>query len=357
MNKITLSMMKSFTQSVDMPMAFTGLCQAPAENYYKTEAFTLDFWGDTNEIAPVVTDLKDGNNKFSIEDFLNKEFKAPAMLDEFTVSTFKLLERAMGKNTFEDPNAMASLTSLFKTHMRVGSDRQRRTVEYMVAQMLQTGKIILNDADGNPAYEIDFQQKTSHLPTLATAWTDSENATPFSDLENMGDLIVTDGHKQPTRIMMSQQAYYALSRTKEYLDMADNRRVNIVKDTSAPKIDGMMYKGTLDLVAYTLHMYVYTGEVTIAGTAKRLMNSGSVIMTTDNPRIDLTFGDIPLVVKPDSRVSFLSGRAKIQSRLMDIHTNAWVSQDGRHVSGFVGSRPLPILTAKNEIVCADCGAV
>lgn len=353
----TRKLISGFMQKAPVSDALTSLCQTPAENYYNGEFLEQDYWGDKEDIAPVVTDLQNGNNKFSIEEFVNKEFKAPVMLDEFSIDTFKLIKRQYDQTPFENPQYMANLAKLWQTHMVIGAERQRRTVELMVAQMLQTGKIILKDSKGEPAYEIDFQQKASHLPTFATAWTDSANATPFKDLENMGDVIVTDGKRQPRRVIMSQASYYNMIRTEEYLNLADNRRVFIVNNTSAPVIEGMMYKGTLDLTAYTLDLYVYTGEyVDIDGTTKRFITSGSVIMMPETVRLDLTFGGIPLVVAPDPRVGFLSTRARVQSMKLDITTNAWVSEDGRFVKGFVGSRPLPILTAKNQIMCGQSGS-
>lgn len=356
MNLSTKRLLTGVIQEAPVATGFTSMFQAPRENYYNGQKLTLDFWGESAELAPVIRKIDDASTKFSIDAFINKEFEAPVMSEEFTLSTARLLERQMGDDNFKNPEFLANMAKQFKLHMLTGVNRQRRTVELMCSQVLQTGKIAVMGENKKPLYNIDFKQKASHLQPFTTAWSDSAGAKPFDDLEGAADVITTDSGLSPDIVIMSQQAYNAMLNSDQYLKMADNRRVDIIKNGQRKQIASMIYKGSLDLTSYNLDIYVYNGEYTdFDGKAKRYMDSGSVIVMNSSARLDLTFGGIPQIVPTDPRLRFLSARAYGQSAKIDFVTNAWASQDGKNISGFVASRPLPILTEKNKVACFDCG--
>jgi len=355
-NAATKKMIGMYMQSAPVQGAFTSLLRAPAENYYASETVEVDIERSGEEIAPVVTDIKDGNNKFSLDEFVNKEFKAPVMMDEFTIDTFKLLKRQAGDTPFESPNYRATLAEQFVKHMRKGGERQRRTLEKMAAQMFQTGTITLKDAKGADAYTIDFAPKATHFPTVSTAWS-SAGATPLADIKALCDVINTDGQSTPYMAWFGDDAYQAFITNEEVLAFADNRGFSIVNIAPVDMPTGAIYMGTLVATGYRLEMYTYRAEYkeVNATTNTRFLGAGNVIIFGREGRYDATYGSIPLVVAPDPRVGFLSTRAAMSSINMDMTTNAWVSQDGRNVSGFVGSRPLVIPTSIDRFGCLNTG--
>ncbi len=173
----------------------------------------------------------------------------------------------------------------------------------------------------------------------------------------MANVIITDGRRQPELVIMSEEAYTAMQNTKQYLTMADNRRINIIDPSVSKRMNGMIFKERLNLTSASVDVFVYNGSYDVlGGQSKKFLNSGSVIMMPYDARIDLTFGAIPLIGnEPDSQFSFLRFRTNVMSK-MDFSTNIYRSDDRTCLHGFVASRPLPILTAKDQIACGDCGA-
>lgn len=355
-NAATKKMISMYMQSAPEQGAFTSMLRAPAENYYSSETVEIDIERSGEEIAPVVTDIQNGNNKFSLDEFVNKEFKAPVMMDEFTIDTFKLLKRQAGDTPFESPNYRANLAEQFIKHMRKGGERQRRTLELMASQMFQTGTITLKDAKGADAYTINFNPKATHFPTAAIAW-DQAGATPIANIKSLCDVVNTDGQSTPFAVWLGDAAYDAMINSEEFKTLADNRGIKVINIEPQDKPTGAIYMGTLIATGYRLDIYTYRGEYKDIGASvnSRFLNSGSYLVWGREGRYDATYGSIPLVVPPDPRIGFLSTRAAMSSINMDMTTNAWVSQDGRNVSGFVGSRPLCLPTSIDRFGCGNAG--
>ena len=353
-NAVTKHMAREYVQEAPAPMALSSLFTSDARNYYSSEFIEFDIEREGEEIAPVLTDIKNGNTKFALDQYTNKEFKAPVIREEFSINAFDMMKRQLGQISFTDPNFRANAMTQFMKHMRYGGKRQRRTIELMAAQILQTGTVTLKDDKGGDAYTIDFKPKATHFPTAATAWTDAANCDPAIDLENLCDAIHTDGQSTPDRAIMGKKAWRNFIRSAKVQELLNGRRiVQGGVDPSAPA-PGLRYMGYIDLTGYQLALYTYKGEYKDIGasTNSRYLEDNNVIVLSENMRLDATWGAIPQIVPPETRaMSFLSGRLPMASVGMDFTTNAWVAQNGESITGTIGSRPLLIPTSIDRFGC------
>ena len=356
---VTKHMGRAYVQEAPAPMALSGLFRADARNYYSSETIEFDIEREGEEVAPVLTDIKNGATKFALDEYTNKEFKAPVMKEQFSINAFDMIKRQAGQISFVDPAFRANAMTQFMKHMRYGGKRQRRTLELMASQILQTGTVTLKDNLGDAVYTIDFKPKATHLPTFATAWTDLANADPIADLESLCDVIHTDGQSMPQDAIFGQGSWQNFIRNETVQKLMDNRRMVIGGVDPAAPAPGRRYMGYLELTGYRLNMYTYKGEYKDIGAAtnSRYIESGSVIVIAEGFRGDATFGSIPQIVPPESRaMSFLTGRLPMSSVGMDFTTNAWVSIDGESITGSLASRPLLIPTSIDRFGCGKTGS-
>lgn len=355
---VTKHMALEYIQEAPAPMGLSSYFTTNARNYYTSETIEFDIEREGEDVAPVLTDIKDGYTKFALDEFTNKEFKAPVIKELFDINAFDMMKRQLGQITFTDPNFRANAMTQFMRHMRFGGKRQRRTMELMASQVLQTGSVTLKDDKGADSYTIDFKPKATHFPTFATAWSDFVNSDPIADLTSLCTVINTDGQSMPKDALFGQGSWDALVRNETVQKLLDNRRMVLGGIAPREVTGGLRYMGYLELVGFRLDMYVYTGEYkdVKAATNSRYLEDDSVVVIAEGYRFDATFGAIPLIVPPEARaMSFLTGRMPMSSIGMDFTTNAWVSLDGESITGTISSRPLCIPTSIDRYGCGKTG--
>jgi len=110
---------------------------------------------------------------------------------------------------------------------------------------------------------------------------------------------------------------------------------------------GASYMGFVWLDGYRLECWLYDGffKHPQTGAATPYVSDDNVIMTSDG-RLDLSFGSIPMIVRPDQRaLPFLPPRITDGQRGIDLTLNAWITPNGENVIVSAGTRPLPSPTA------------
>lgn len=352
--KYTTHMGREYVQEAPVAGVFSGMAQAPRENYYTAETFQHDIWREGEEVAPVVLSIKDGNTKFSLDEFTNKEFSAVVMSEEFSISAHELTKRQFGEIDYTDPVFRASAMNLFMKHMRYGGKRQRRTLELMASQVLQTATVTLKDEKGDDAYKIDFKGKPTHFPTFATAWTDHANATPIANIKALCDVINTDGQSKPKEVWLGDGAYDNMLQCDEFIKYTDTQHVKIINIEPRDVPSGATYMGTLVATGYRLDLYTYRGEYKDVGatTNSRFLKDSSVLVIAEGMRLDATFGAIPVIAPPEGRaLSFLGGRIPASSVGLDFNLNAYLSLNGKTITGEIASKPLIIPTSIDRFGC------
>ena len=105
-------------------------------------------------------------------------------------------------------------------------------------------------------------------------------------------------------------------------------------------------------------MWTYSGRYVNpqTGVKQKYIPDDKVIMMTKGARLDATWGAIPRLTGPDSRVlPYLPSRISNSQGGMDFFTNAWYDQQSENLSIGIKSRPALIPVDIDSFGCIYTG--
>jgi len=171
-------------------------------------------------------------------------------------------------------------------------DQITRREEWMAAQGLQTGKIVVK-GDGIDT-EIDFSMLSTHKVSLSGGdlWTDTTNSKPLSDLKTWRRIIGQDSGLSPNVAVFGNDAWDAFVEHTKVQNLLDLRRIDlgIIDPVALP--NGVTYQGFLKEVAIDLYTYDewYYDEDT--SSEKPMIDAKKVILGSTNARAARHYGMI-----------------------------------------------------------------
>lgn len=350
----THKMLQAYFQDSPATSFLTGFFDARPENFYNSEEIEIDIERDDEDIAIAITDLSTGYNINSSDLYTNKSFKPPILKEAAALNAFDLIKRMAGKNPFEDFDFQANATVRAFKNFRLVEKKVRRTVELQSSQVLQTGLVDLKNSAGVTLYTIDYKPKATHFPTVAIAWSNAATAVPINDIDSLAQLIRADGKTDPTDLIMGDTAWLEFIATDQIKEHINFRRANLIAIQPIMVGRGATFQGEISVGNYVYKIWTYSGgyKDPQTGNHTKFVDPGKVIMTSEAGRLDATFGAIPRIAPPDSRVlPFLPSRMSDADMRIDLFTNAWLTPDGEQLMTGVGARPLMIPTAIDTYGC------
>lgn len=355
----TSKLISAYIQEAPPTMFLTGHFQARPENFYTSEEVEIDIERHGEDVSIAIQDVSAGYRMNSSDDFTNKKFKPPVHKEAGPVNTFDLLKRFAGQNPFQDNNFQAkAIIQVFK-NVRKNDAKIRRAIELQSSQVLQLGVVTLTDETGAEVYTIDYKPKATHFPTAGTTW-GAGGDDPLADLGALANLIRADGLSAPNRLIFGEKAFDVFLQDTKVKAILDNRRIFTGEVTPEAVGEGATSQGFIWIGNYKFEMWTYSGrfKAIVGGASTPFVTTGKVIMMSVGSRMDLTFGAIPQIVPPDSRVlPFLPSRIRNGEGRMDIALNAWVDAQGENLFAGSASRPLAIPTAIDTYGCLITGLV
>lgn len=352
----TTRMLTAYFKEARPTLFLAGMFRSPPENFYNSESVQVDIVRSGESVAVNVFDISSGPRRTEATQFTNKEFTPPIYNEGSSINAFDLQKRQPGATNFEDPQFQANATFQSFRQVRLTEDRIRRAYEWQASQVLQNpGAVTLVDENGFTTFAIDYSPKASHFPTVAVAWSNAAS-DPLLDLEALAIQIRTDGLVTVTDVIMGDTAFNNFIRNDEVKSQLDNRRIEIGGIVPISRGEGATLQGDVWIGSYRLNIWTYSGrfEHPQTGVSTSFIAADKVIMTTSGVRLDATFGNIPSLVPPDSRVlPFIPGRAASVAGGVDLHLNAYLSPNGKQLTIETGSRPLFIPTDIDSFGCID----
>ena len=342
----TTRMLSAYFKDARPTLFLAGMFRSPPENFYNSESVQLDIVRSGESVAVNVYDLSSGPRRTEATIFTNKEYVPPIYNEGSSINAFDLQKRQPGATNFEDPVFQANATSQAFRQVRLVEDRIRRAYEWQASQVLQSGVVNLIDENGFTGFAIDYSPKAANFPTVGTAWSNAAS-DPLLDMESLAIQIRTAGLVSVTDAIMGDGAFNNFIRNDEVKAQLDNRRFNIGEITPVSRGEGATFQGTVWIGAYNVNIWTYSGrfEDPQTNVSTSFMETDKVIMMTAGARLDATFGAIPSLVPPDSRVlPFIPARAASVAGGVDLHLNAYLSPNGKQLTIETGSRPLFIPT-------------
>lgn len=349
-------MLRAYEQSAPPTLFLSGLFVSPPENFHNSEEVEIDIVRSEEDVAIVIQDLSTGYRMNSHDIYTNKSFKPPILKEAAALNAFDLIKRQPGNNPFEDVSFQAAATAQALRNFRKIDAKIRRSIELQASQVLQTGVVSLIDTAGTVLYTIDYKPKATHFPTAGVSWSTVATATPLADLESLAEVIRSDGLNNPDQLIFGRTAWRYFIENPTVQALLDNRRMELGSVAPQMRGQGGTFQGFIWIGNYRFEMWTYNGKYKHpqTGASTNFVADDKVIMRAADGRLDATFGSIPKIVSPEARVlPFLPGRMSMREGGMDLHTNAWVSDDGEQLFAGVGSRPLMIPTAIDTFGCLD----
>ena len=352
----TKRMLSAYIERAPRPRFLSGFFKSPPENFHNTEEVEIDIERDGEDVAVVVTDLQVGARSNESNIFTNKLFKPPIFDEDVPITAYKLLNRQAGQSPFDNPDFAANALRQAFTGFRKIQNKIGRSIEQMASQVFQTGILTLTDGT-NTLYSLDFKPKATHFVTVSTDWAaDGLTGDPLGDLASLAEVLRTDGKKDPTKMIFGTVAMERFLANTAVQARLNFRRGDFVQMKPEVRGEGATFRGTIWIDHYEMEMWMYSGRFDApgSGTSTPYVGTDRVIMLSDEGRLDLTFGAIPLIARPESRaMSFLPTLIADSDLGMSLTTNAYITQDNKAVVVSAGTRPLTIPTAIDTFGALD----
>ena len=349
----TTRLIEMYQEESEAPLFLSGFFRSPPQNFHSSEKVGIDIIRDDEDIAIVLTDLSVGARENESTKYVNKEFTPPIFDEVLNINSFSLVKRQAGADPFMDPEFNRVALEEAFSGVRKLERKIRRSIELMCSQVLQTGTVTLTDAAGVSLYTLDYQAKATHLVTVGTTWAeDGSTGAPLADLAALARVVRRDGKSKPAKLLFgasAMQRFLANTKVQEAL-----KRDGIGLGQLAPvaRGEGASFVGYIWIDNYRFELWLYDGfyRDPVSGNLLDYISTNNMIMLSENGRLDLSFGAIPLIGQPDpSTMPFLPPRMSDSARGMDLTLNAWRTPDRKHLKVSAGTRPLPIPTAIDTV--------
>jgi hypothetical protein len=329
--------------------------QAPMENFHTSEEVEIDIMRSEEDISIAITDLSTGARLNSEDDFTNKSFKPPVHKEKGAIPAHKLIKREFGENPFESPDFQANAIARGTRLVTKMGDKIARAMEHQSALVLTTGTVTLIDGAGAAVYTIDYKPKATHFPTASVAWNNA-SSTKLKDIEDLANVIRSDGLEDPDMLVMGERAYELFMADADVQSKLDLRRAEVGRIVPMEMMgNGGIYRGTVEVGNYKYDIYTYGGRYKHpqTGVSTKYIPDDKVVIRSSMGRLDATFGGIPTIDK-DTRVpAQLFTRLQDTTGVMDLQTKGWITDDGETLFVQAGTRPLMIPTAIDTFGCLD----
>jgi len=220
-----------------MPFLLNLLC--PGFVTFGTKEIAFDVWDDDFKLAPLVSPYVPGQVSQQSGGELRR-FVPPYLKPKDVVDPSRVLERRPGEG-FSAPlspaqRADAIRMDLMDTHRK----KIRRREEWMLAQILLTGQVVLSGPK-YPESLIDFRRDpnlTIDISGGAAAWGET-TAKPGEDFEDWFGMLEAPA----THILFGPGAFRAALKSEEFKDLASTRRGSETTFEMAPAAIDASYRG------------------------------------------------------------------------------------------------------------------
>lgn len=286
-----------------------------------------------------------GPNLNDVDEFTTKEFTPPSYGEAFPLDVEELVERMAGVDPFTAAYAgyAGSMVNKMATGFMQIDAKIQRAIEVQASQILQTGKLTLLDDKGETVYEIDFKPKTTHFPTVTTAWSSAATCTPIDDLRSLQSVIRTDGKVNANRLTMGDNAFSNFMASDQVKEHLDNRRMEFGFTDPEMEDSGAVNQGRIWIGSYSYDIWTYPEEYKDPQTGNPVQYVGTdkVIVDSTRTRFDMASARVPLPLGPDPRVANLvPGRLSSAADRLDVTPNVYCTPNGKQIMGELESRTI-----------------
>lgn len=224
----------------------------------------------------------------------------PLIEEESNINSNQLLYRLAGENPYSGRSRMDRNRELARNLHFDQIRKTARTMEYLAAQSILTGKMPAIIGTTNTDLIYDFKRKSTHNVTVSNAW-NSGSQTILADIDSACELIESDAYMTPNFMAIGDDAMAALIADTDVIAKADNRRFELIevstKNPVPPAYErfvraGWIARGMLKTPGgRILWMFNNNQRYTnSSGTSTRYLPSDKAFILDINARFDRYFG-------------------------------------------------------------------
>jgi hypothetical protein len=247
---------------------------------HESDTIDIDVVKGGRRLAPFVSSSAAGKAKEK-KGYETHTFKIPYIKELITFTAHDLLTRDPGKTVYDmlgsaNERAIAKMAK----EMQESSNAIDRRIEWMCAQILQTGKVVCKGEGVEQT--VDFSLPSDHNITLSggALWTAASTADPLKNLREWKRILSKKG-KNLTDFILSPEAYdnfLSANKISGASGLFNQNQINLGKIDPQQLGNGATYIGRITEIGVDLWMYEeYFSDDTANGTEKPLINAGNVI--------------------------------------------------------------------------------
>jgi hypothetical protein len=338
----------------------TALFTVRPEYFTDSRTFTLDIVRSGEEIAPTVRSLGTGAITIAEDQFTNKEFPFPVYALESPVNIDQLMARQPGENPYLTGGArvnwMGRVARILIPRFAKMTNMIRRGMEYQAAQVLQTGKIMLTDENGNSTYEVDLKPKLSHFPEVTTGWSDVANANPLQDVDALAEVITADGQCDVENLIFGSTAWKNFVQNDGVKALLNKDTLNL--GALDPRLVGKggKYLGYIDWAAHRYLLWLYDANYNPFGSTdtEKYLSPTKVLFLPNSNALDFRrmFGGIPMVNPNPILDEIFGGKIEVKGEY-DFRTRVRYDEQKDTFIGEVKSRPILLPISIDRYGCLE----
>jgi hypothetical protein len=306
-----------------MPFLVNLLC--PNIVTFGTQEIAFDAFEEDMKLAPFSSPYAPGQVGQQPSGELRK-FKAPYLKPKDVVDPGRVLVRRPGEG-LDGPMSPAQRADAIRVDL-LDMHRQkiRRREEWMVAQLLLTGKVIIS-GPRYPTSVLDFRRDSNHTIDIsggAAAW-DQSMAKPVEDLEDWFAMLEAPA----THVIFGRTAFRRALENQAFKDLVDSRRGSDSVFEMAPAHMDASYRGRFGGAGPEI--WSYTGYWKDASGTKQLFipDDHVVIVSSGGVRGVRAYGAIL-----DANANYVE---------MDMYPKNFTTDDPGQEFVMTQSAPMPLL--------------
>lgn len=255
---------------------------------FGTKTVDIDIVKGKRKMAPFVHPRLPGN-VVSRDGYSASTYAPPYIQPKIETTAELIFKRAAGDNPY------ASRTPLERAGMQLGKDLQMlddqitRREEWMCAQALTTGQVIVQGEGVNDT--IDFLMASDHKITLTTDKWDAADSDPIGNLRGWKRKVAKDSGRTANIGVMSAEAVDAFQANEMVMKQLNTRRVDmgLIKPEELP--DGVTYLGYLNDPGIDLYAYD-EWYLDAADDEQPMISAGGIILGSSNTQNAMLYGAI-----------------------------------------------------------------
>jgi len=302
---------------------------------HDTRTIDIDVVRNGKKMAPFVSPVREGK-VISKEGFKTLTHTIPYIKIKREWNPEQALTRRAGLTVYDGQTPQQFISSEMGKTLKEFDDMIFRREEWMAAQMIQTGKVVVS-GEGQD-WEINTGMATSHLPVLTGVdlWSAS-TADIQADLVNWAQKVYADSGLNATDAILGSEASAAMLRNEGFIGALDRRRIrrgeiDIQKLPKGVKYFGEDLESGLSLWGYNEGYY---DEDT--SSTKELIDPKKVVVIAKGLRFTRHYGMISEV-----DINFVGPR----------FPKTWVTEDPSTRWLMLQSSPAVINHQPDAVVCA-----